>query len=368
MIAGFKDLSLYEILDISPGVEAKEIQEGYYRVRETFTKNALASYSLFSQEEREEILRIVEDAYLTLIDQESRDEYNGILNDERSRLNKGVKLTQEPLPFMETRIEKLEAQPEDDIETEEKDAADYPVEEPPADVEADLGESIEIRASEVPLEKSRSDKEHVLPADDEIKISAAPEEPAPPESPPPPPMQTIKTPTVPVPKTPAPQSPPPIGERMAPPEPEPVAEIEKPAPEVREIAPPKTVAPPPKKSEEEKKSFSRGDEAFEDTIPDIPPPRKTINPLDYLEGAVTGKFFERVRQAKGLSHGQVWEVTRIRKPILAAIEKEDYKKLPADVFLKGMLLIYSRLLEIEDPQSIVNGYMERLIAARDWLD
>jgi cytoskeletal protein RodZ len=69
-----------------------------------------------------------------------------------------------------------------------------------------------------------------------------------------------------------------------------------------------------------------------------------------------------------LSLEDVYDVTRIRRPILVAIEEENPKQLPADVFLKGMLLIYARFLEVHDPEELVQGYMARLIAKREWMD
>ena len=315
MIPGFENLSHYEILDISPGVEAKEIQEGYYRVREAFTKNSLASYSLFSSKEREEILKLIEEAYHTLIDKQSREEYDYVLAQDRARLIKEGKATQELLPLQIIEKEGEKEEPEKPEEELLEEFEPEILEEPPQQIPSQTDAGPDKAPAPAP-EDSSLDKEE------------------------------------------------PITEVMEPPlktgEPE--------APLQEEVAPSQPTPPPSEENEEPIEEAAPGQEAFEDTVPDIPPPRQPINPLDFLEGGVTGRFFKRIREARGLSLHQVWEVTRIRRPIIQAIEEEEYEKLPADVFLKGMLLIYSRFLQIETPENIVKGYMERLIAAREWLE
>ena len=102
MIPGFADLNYYEILDVSMGVDAKEVQEAYYLVREAFSKNSLSSYSLYTSEEREEIIKLIEEAYHILFDDQSRHEYDRNLSDNRIRVEKIRKITQAGLPFAES--------------------------------------------------------------------------------------------------------------------------------------------------------------------------------------------------------------------------------------------------------------------------
>ena len=66
----------YELLGISHDADEKVIREAYEIAMETFEKNSLASYSLFSDEESDEILRQITEAYMTLSDPISRSNYD----------------------------------------------------------------------------------------------------------------------------------------------------------------------------------------------------------------------------------------------------------------------------------------------------
>ena len=51
-----------------------------------------------------------------------------------------------------------------------------------------------------------------------------------------------------------------------------------------------------------------------------------------------GRYLQAIRIDKGLSLDTVSKETRIRLETLLQIEEEDFKKLPAEVFVKGFLL------------------------------
>ncbi|MFZ9594683.1 MAG: helix-turn-helix domain-containing protein [Bdellovibrionia bacterium] len=66
----------YDVLDITPDASSQEIREAYVRIKSMYTRDSLVLYSLVSPEEREETLRKIETAYLTLSDWEKRKEYD----------------------------------------------------------------------------------------------------------------------------------------------------------------------------------------------------------------------------------------------------------------------------------------------------
>ncbi|MGQ9646235.1 MAG: helix-turn-helix domain-containing protein [Thermodesulfobacteriota bacterium] len=66
----------YEILEVSPGATSQEIHRAYEHAKETFHAESLAVYSLFTQQEIEEIQRAVEEAYRVLMDEGLRKSYD----------------------------------------------------------------------------------------------------------------------------------------------------------------------------------------------------------------------------------------------------------------------------------------------------
>ncbi len=69
---GISEQTYYEILEVSPGATAKQIQRAYEHAKETFHADSLAVYSLFSEQEIEEIQLAIEEAYRVLMDEAVR--------------------------------------------------------------------------------------------------------------------------------------------------------------------------------------------------------------------------------------------------------------------------------------------------------
>jgi hypothetical protein len=68
--------SFYELLEIAPRASREEIQVAYNKSRAAFSQNSLAVYSLFSAEECQQMLRRIEEAYRTLMNEEARRRYD----------------------------------------------------------------------------------------------------------------------------------------------------------------------------------------------------------------------------------------------------------------------------------------------------
>lgn len=75
----FKDQNHYEILEVPPSALPLEIRRAYQLVFALYQDDAIATYSFFSEEERREILLRIEQAYLTLINPETRRVYDHTL-------------------------------------------------------------------------------------------------------------------------------------------------------------------------------------------------------------------------------------------------------------------------------------------------
>ena len=80
----FEELNYYEILEIPVNASSFEIRRAYRNAVEVYSDHSLLTYSLFSAEERVNILKKLEDAYNTLTDRAKRIAYDASLSDKSS--------------------------------------------------------------------------------------------------------------------------------------------------------------------------------------------------------------------------------------------------------------------------------------------
>lgn len=98
-------LTLYDALDLLPSASPQEILEGYRRTKATFNRDSAALYTVFSAEEREAVLRSIEDAYAILSDPQKRRHYDqsyGFLNPPEQQKSANV-ISIDRVPPMENR-------------------------------------------------------------------------------------------------------------------------------------------------------------------------------------------------------------------------------------------------------------------------
>lgn len=72
----FKDKNYYEILEISSNASPEDVHQGYLRAKNAYSQDSLALYSLMSQEECENILELIDEAYTIISDPNKRREYD----------------------------------------------------------------------------------------------------------------------------------------------------------------------------------------------------------------------------------------------------------------------------------------------------
>jgi len=77
----FEGLNHYEILKIPENSSFLEIKQGHRDAVSIYGEDSLATYSLFSTDEREKILKIIEAAFSTLMDGKKRAAYDRMLVD-----------------------------------------------------------------------------------------------------------------------------------------------------------------------------------------------------------------------------------------------------------------------------------------------
>lgn len=77
----FEGENYYQILNVSGGASTTEIRRAYMNTLEIYKEDSIATYSLFSSEQREIFLQAIEKAFDTLIDDNKRAAYNRMLVD-----------------------------------------------------------------------------------------------------------------------------------------------------------------------------------------------------------------------------------------------------------------------------------------------
>jgi len=77
----FENQTYYEILKIPIGADLSAIERAYREALDTYSEDALATYSLFTEEQRTQLLQTIESAFHTLIDTDKRTAYDQMLLD-----------------------------------------------------------------------------------------------------------------------------------------------------------------------------------------------------------------------------------------------------------------------------------------------
>ena len=72
----YKKMNYYELLEVPVNASFFEIRHAYKDVLSVYGEDSLSTYSLFSETEREDLLKQIEEAFHTLIDEQKRVEYN----------------------------------------------------------------------------------------------------------------------------------------------------------------------------------------------------------------------------------------------------------------------------------------------------
>jgi len=66
----------YEILNVGKDATRKEIVDAYQKAKSTYEKDSMALYSLYSDDESENMMNLIEEAYQVLINPQRRNLYN----------------------------------------------------------------------------------------------------------------------------------------------------------------------------------------------------------------------------------------------------------------------------------------------------
>ncbi|MES2527916.1 MAG: helix-turn-helix domain-containing protein [Bdellovibrionota bacterium] len=70
----------------------------------------------------------------------------------------------------------------------------------------------------------------------------------------------------------------------------------------------------------------------------------------------TGNFLKEIREYKNVTMERMAEMTRISKTHLIAMENQDIAKLPADVYVRGYVYQYAKVLKL-NPEQVATSFM-----------
>jgi len=311
----FAEQNFYEILDVPPDARPEDIESAFDRAMEYYGPDSLATYSLADPSEAASLTKLIEEAYLTLMDPDLRRTYDaqiGLL--EAPKAESAADTAQ--LAFGQI----IEAArhfpwPGSRPELEGEDAL-----QPPQALPAPRPEREKV---DDPAPRVESVREQVpeLEGLAEMPLTSAA-------------CAAFEAPAVPVPAV------------ESEPEPEPVRPALIPVVEEPEVAAP----PPPTKPPPEERRAPPARPAAK--MPEIPP-----------NAAFNGELLRRVREAKGLSLRDLAERTKVSTTHLDNIEADRYEELPAAVYLRGFLMLIARELKL-DPLKVSKSYIDQAAKAR----
>ena len=72
----YEDQTYYELLEITPRAGSSEIYNAYQRARATYSPSSPALYSMFTPQEAQELMALIDEAYKTLSHQARRHDYD----------------------------------------------------------------------------------------------------------------------------------------------------------------------------------------------------------------------------------------------------------------------------------------------------
>ncbi|MGD9344924.1 MAG: DnaJ domain-containing protein [Candidatus Aminicenantes bacterium] len=75
-IKKLEEMNHYEVLNIKRSASQQEIQKAYIVAKAAYQKDSLAHYNLVSEDERKDMMRQIERAYLTLSHPKKRKKYD----------------------------------------------------------------------------------------------------------------------------------------------------------------------------------------------------------------------------------------------------------------------------------------------------
>ncbi len=91
---------------------------------------------------------------------------------------------------------------------------------------------------------------------------------------------------------------------------------------------------------------------------EVQPIREEVGNIPFPNGfRFTGSSLRGIRESMGLDLKQISQKTKINRQNLAWIEEESFENLPALVYIRGFIVEYAKVLNL-DPHRVADSYLE----------
>ena len=100
-------------------------------------------------------------------------------------------------------------------------------------------------------------------------------------------------------------------------------------------------------------------------VPDpapAPPAPGTVKPIPEFIGEFTGPAIKSFREQSGRSLRTIADLTKVSIRYLEFVEEENFRKLPARIYIRGFLMLYAKAIGC-DAERLAGDYLKRYDAA-----
>ncbi len=305
-----RQTNLYETLEISPDASPHEVREAYLRMKAAYNRDSVALYTLIGSDEREDIIKSIEEAYQTLSNPDRRKQYDRChesvtFGSSDVTPNRGNAIASiDRTPPMETKAptDQMLIPPSTDFSSSAPST-------PNATADIGWGYASDHESQAKPAATASATPTSHISSGFNLSSGNAP---------------TLAS----------PQSIRPVSDTGG--------------------APALGLAPVAGDGLRANHSVNGGNYSIELQ-------EEIQNQTDW-----SGEFIRKLRNARQISIEEIANITKISRTNLHAIENEEFKKLPAAVFARGFVMQLARLLKLapETQNVMISSYMNRYYAQR----
>lgn len=81
---------------------------------------------------------------------------------------------------------------------------------------------------------------------------------------------------------------------------------------------------------------------------------------DPKQDSWTGQLLRTTRESRAFSIADISKRTKIRSAIIEAVEADDFAKLPATAYTRGLLVQIAKALGLQQQEEVAKSYLSRM--------